>query len=264
MKITVFTSNRPRHLYLINQMAQIADEVFAIQECTTVFPGQVKDFFDNSSVMQEYFSYVNQSETNIFGTIGFLKENVRQLALKSGDLNKVSMNILRPALQSDIYIILGASYIKGDLINFLVEHNAINIHMGISPYFRGSSTNFWAPCKGHFDMVGATIHMLSKGLDSGAILYHALPKPQKINAFDLGMMSVKVAIDSVVERIKTCQLFKIVPEEQDKTEEILYTQNSDFTDEVAKDYLEHLPDEEEIYEQLSNRDISLFKDIYLG
>lgn len=72
MKITVFTSNRPRHLYLINQMAKIADEVFAVQECTTVFPGLVKDFFDNSPVMQQYFTYVNQSETNIFGEICFI------------------------------------------------------------------------------------------------------------------------------------------------------------------------------------------------
>lgn len=264
MKITVFTSNRPRHLYLINQMAEIADEVFAIQECTTVFPGQVKDFFDNSPVMQEYFSYVNQSEINIFGSICFLKENVRQLALKSDDLNKVSMDILKPALQSDVYVVLGSSYIKGDLIEFLVRNKAINIHMGISPYFRGSSTNFWAPYKGRIDMVGATIHMLSKGLDSGDILYHAFPKPQKIKPFDLGMMSVKVAIDSVAERIKTGQIFKIKPEVQDKSKEILYTRNSDFTDEVAKDYLENLPTEEEIYQQLSNRDDSLFKEIYLG
>lgn len=264
MKITVFTSNRPRHLYLINQMAKIADEVFAIQECTTVFPGQVKDFFDNSPVMQEYFSYVNQSETNIFGSICFLKENVRQLALKSDDLNKVSMDILKPALHSDVYVVLGSSYIKGDLIEFLVSNKAINIHMGISPYFRGSSTNFWAPYKGHIDMVGATIHMLSKGLDSGDILYHAFPKPQKIKPFDLGMMSVKVAIDSVAERVKTGQIFKIKPEVQDKSKEILYTRNSDFTDEVAKDYLENLPTEEEIYQRLYNRDDSLFKDIYLG
>lgn len=264
MKITVFTSNRPRHLYLINQMAKIADEVFAIQECTTVFPGQVKDTIDNSPVMQKYFSYVNQSEINIFGTVCFLDKNVRQLALKSGDLNRVSLDILKPALQSDIYVVLGSSYIKGDLIEFLVGHRAINIHMGASPYFRGSATNFWAPYKGHIDMVGATIHMLSKGLDSGDILYHAFPKPQKIKPFDLGMMAVKVAIDSVAERVKTDQIFEIKPEAQDKSKEIVYARKSDFTDEIAQNYLDNLPTEEEVYERLSSRDESLFKDVYLG
>ena len=52
MKITVFTSNQPRHLSLIKDLSIIADEVYAIQECNTVFPGEVKDFFDNSEIMQ--------------------------------------------------------------------------------------------------------------------------------------------------------------------------------------------------------------------
>jgi folate-dependent phosphoribosylglycinamide formyltransferase PurN len=245
-------------------MAKIADEVYAIQECTTVFPGLVKDFFDNSPVMQEYFTHVNQSENNIFGSIGFVEKNVRQLALKSDDLNKVGMDILKPALESDVYVVLGASYIKGELIEFLVEHKAINIHMGVSPYYRGSSTNFWAPYQGHIDMVGATIHMLSAGLDSGDILYHSFPKPQRIEAFDLGMMSVKVAIDSVAERIKSGEIFEIKPEKQDRSKEISYTRNKDFTDDVARDYLDHLPTEDDIFYELSNRDVKLFKDIYLG
>ena len=52
MKITVFTSNQPRHLSLIKDLSIIADEVYAIQECNTVFPGEVKDFFDNSEIMK--------------------------------------------------------------------------------------------------------------------------------------------------------------------------------------------------------------------
>lgn len=264
MKITVFTSNRPRHLYLINEMSKIADEVYAIQECTTVFPGLIKDFFDNTPVMQEYFTHVNQSEINIFGTIGFMEKNVRQLAIKSDDLNNVSMEILKPALDSDVYVVLGASFIKGELIEFLVEHKAINIHMGVSPYYRGSSTNFWAPYQGNFDMVGATIHMLSKGLDSGDILYHAFPKPQRIEAFDLGMQSVKVAIDSVAERIKSGEIFEITPEKQDRSKEIFYSRGKDFTDEVARDYLDHLPSEEEILAKLLSRDDSIYKDAYIG
>jgi methionyl-tRNA formyltransferase len=174
------------------------------------------------------------------------------------------MDILKPALESDVYVVLGASYIKGELIEFLVEHKAINIHMGVSPYYRGSSTNFWAPYQGHIDMVGATIHMLSAGLDSGDILYHAFPKPQRIEAFDLGMMSVKVAIDSVAERIKSGEIFEIKPEKQDRSKEISYTRNKDFTDDVARDYLDHLPTEDDIFYELSNRDVKLFKDIYLG
>lgn len=264
MKITVFTSNQPRHLYLIKQMAQIADEVFTVQECNTVYPGKVKDFFDNSEIMKKYFTYVIESEHKIFGEISFMPSNVNQLAVKSGDLNRVSLDILAPALKSDVYIVFGSSYIQGDLIDFLIGQNAINIHMGVSPFFRGSSTNFWAPYKGHIEMVGATIHKLSKGLDSGDIIYHAFPRPQRITPFLLGMESVKVAIDSLTSRVSNGEIFNMSTVKQDKSLEILYTRNSDFTDEVAEDYLEHLLSEEEVYDCLLRRDLSLFKDAYIG
>ena len=55
MRVTVFTSNQPRHLSLIERLAGVAEEVFAVQECNTVFPGRVGDFFRKSEVMQRYF-----------------------------------------------------------------------------------------------------------------------------------------------------------------------------------------------------------------
>ena len=69
MKITVFTCNQPRHLSLISALAKVADEVFAIQECVTVFPGTVADFYRKSDVMQAYFSRVIAAEKEVFGSV---------------------------------------------------------------------------------------------------------------------------------------------------------------------------------------------------
>ena len=46
--------------------------------------------------------------------------------------------------------------------------------MGVSPYYRGNDCNFWALYDDNPHLVGATIHMLTKGLDSGPMLYHAM------------------------------------------------------------------------------------------
>ncbi len=73
MKITVFTSNQPRHISLINSLAAISDRVYAVQECVTVFPGEVKDFFDNSDVMNTYFQRGREAEKEVFGSIVFWK-----------------------------------------------------------------------------------------------------------------------------------------------------------------------------------------------
>ena len=59
------------------------------------------------------------------------------------------------------------------------------------------------------------------------MLYHALPKPEKIDLFDLGMKAVKVAHDSLADRIKSGEIFKFEGVIQDKTKEIKYTTNSD-------------------------------------
>jgi Methionyl-tRNA formyltransferase len=259
MKITVFTSNQPRHISLINSLASIADTVYAIQECNTVFPGEVKDFYDNSDVMNTYFQHVRAAEKEVFGNISFLSGNIAHLALKDDDLNKVSQEILAPALQSDVYVVFGASYIKGWLIDYLIQRTAINIHMGISPYYRGSSCNFWAAYDGHPDLVGATIHLLGKGLDSGDMLYHALPKAEAVDPFVLGMKAVKVAHESLVERIASGEIFRYESIPQDRSKEYRYTKNCDFTDEVAKDYLDHLLTPEQLKCKLEHRDLSLLE-----
>jgi len=44
MKITVFTSNQPRRISLINRLAEVGDMTLAVMEYTTVFPGLVKVF----------------------------------------------------------------------------------------------------------------------------------------------------------------------------------------------------------------------------
>ena len=59
-----------------------------------------------------------------------------------GDLNYLNLNNLKKFLSSDIYIVFGSSYIKGKLVDFLIK-KAINIHMGVSPYW-GCDCNFWA------------------------------------------------------------------------------------------------------------------------
>ncbi len=264
MKITVFTSNQPRHLSLLRSLSAIADEVYAIQECNTVFPGEVKDFYDNSVIMQKYFSMVRKAEREVFGEIGFLPDNVRQLAIKTGDLNHILPETLQSALQSDIYVVFGASFIKAPLIDFLVEKKSINIHMGVSPYYRGNSCNFWAAYDGHPELVGATIHMLSKGLDSGDILYHAMPKAESIDLFTLGMKAVKVAHDSLAERISSGEIFQYPGIAQDRTKEYRYSRRQEFTDEVAKQYMETACSEEEVLNKLKNRDLAMLEKPYVN
>lgn len=237
MKITLFTSNKNRHNYLINLFSNFCDELFVVQECGTIFPGVIPGHYPASEIMKNYFDKVNNAQNKLFGNsyVNNSSKNKKILPMLLGDLNKCSLSFLSDFLKSDIYVVFGSSYIKGQLVDFLVQKKTINIHMGVSPYYRGTDCNFWALYDDNPHLVGATIHMLSKGLDSGLILYHAMSNI-KTNPYEYTMSTVKSAFHSITERIKDKSIFEIEPVVQDKSKEIRYSKKIEFNEEIVKKY----------------------------
>lgn len=258
MRVTVFTSNQPRHLALIEALAGVAEEVLAIQECCTVYPGRVDDLYRQSPVMQDYFTRVIAAEAEVFGRPRFAPANVRQLPIRMGDVNWLEPDSLADALEADAFIVFGASFIRGWLCDELVARRAVNIHMGVSPHYRGSGTNFWAMYDRRPDLVGATIHLLTRGLDSGPMLFHALPPAEAVDPFVHGMRAVRSAHAAVVHHLKQGTLLSLQSVQQDKGRQIRYSRHIDFTDQVAAEYLSRLPTAAEMRSALIRRDMGLF------
>ena len=259
MKITLFTSNKNRHNYLINLLSEVSDELYVIQECGTIFPGIVPDHYQASLTMKKYFENVNNAQFKLFGNsyVNNKKNNIKILPMLFGDLNQCSMDLLVDFLKSDVYVIFGSSYIKGELVDFLVKQKAINIHAGVSPYYRGTDCNFWALYDNNPHLVGSTIHLLSKGLDSGPILYHAM-SDLKINPFEYTMSTVKSAFHSVAKRIEDGSIFTIKPLNQDKVSEVRYSKKSEFNEDVVKEYFE-----KKINLNSKKCDVSLLKEPFI-
>ena len=237
MKITLFTSNNSRHIYLINLLQKYCDELCVIQECKTIFNGVVPGRHPVSNIFKKYFENVDNAQKKLFKHfyVSQFNKNIKILPIQYGDLNYCNLDMLSEFLNSDFYIVFGASYIKGDLVDYLVEKKAINIHAGVSPYYRGTDCNFWALYDNNPHLVGATIHMLSKELDSGPMLYHAMSK-LKSNPFEYTMSAVKSAFHSIAERVIDKSIFNIEYKIQDKSKEIRYTKKIDFNAEVVKNY----------------------------
>jgi Formyl transferase len=258
VKITVFTANQPRHIALVERLSHVASELFAIHECSTIFPGETEDFYHATPTMNEYFTRMTAAEHQVFGPPAFGPRSVRQLLLRAGDLNRLDLVTLEPALSSDAYVVFGASYIRGWLAEALVERRCINLHMGISPYYRGAATNFWALYDGRPEYVGATIHLLSEGLDCGPILFHALPAARAVDPFRLGMDAVSASFDALIARLSSGELWSCDPVLQDRSQELRYSRRADFTDEVAQEYLGRLLTADELADRLHSRDPDRF------
>ena len=85
---------------------------------------------------------MQNAEREVFGKTKISPQGVHQLIMQRGDINHISLDLLGPALNSDYFIVFSGSYLRGPLLEFLVKKQAINIHAGISPYFRGMACNF--------------------------------------------------------------------------------------------------------------------------
>jgi folate-dependent phosphoribosylglycinamide formyltransferase PurN len=246
LKVTIFSSNQPRHIRLVNRLADLGAEVSFVCEANTVYPGKTQDFFSNSPVMCEYFENVIRAEKSLFGDPTFTNSGIKVMTLKSGDLSQLSRNELQSCLEADRYIVFGASYIRGWLVEELVSRGAINIHMGLSPFYRGSSCNFWAMFDNNPAYVGATLHLLTRGLDSGPILKQLSPVYEGEDSFTFTMKAVLTAQDYLLEALSSGTLDQLIPTPQRRESQIRYTKNSDFTDEIAESYLRRNVSPEEI------------------
>ena len=233
--ITIFTGNQPRHISLVNKLKAICNTLYVIMECSTLFPKR-------EGIMKEYFDKVKLSENKIFNKYKFIDDNINVLPICYNDASKLEINLLGKAIYSDVFIVYGSSWIRGDLCHFLEKKNTINIHLGISPYYRGTATTFWPIYDNNYEYVGGTIHSLINKLDAGRIYYTVLPKIINCdNAFDFTMMISEITQNVLVEKLKNYDIWRINAISQDNTKEIKNAKGSDFNTEVANDFLNNLP-----------------------
>ncbi len=260
MNITIFTSNKVRHLYLIKKLSKICEKLFVVLETDTIFTGLNEGDYNISKIKKEYFSRVIEAEKKIFSDeTNYLDEsNLSILPIKLKDINNLTIDYLNPFLKSDLYIVYGSSYIKNDLLNILKLKKTLNIHGGLSPWFKGTDCNFWALYLNKPQFVGSTIHYLTEEIDGGDILYHALSNIETDDPFIYSMSTIKSAFISIIKRISSKKIFSLSSVKQDKKKIIKQSFKKDFTDKTIEDFYKMKIDLRNL-----KFDQSLYKDSYI-
>ncbi len=139
------------------------------------------------------------------------------------------INLLNP----DLIVVFGTSLLKGDILNDYAKR-IINVHLGLSPYYRGSGSNYFPFVNNEPEYVGATFMFLDKGIDTGNIIHQIRPRIN-LNE-DYYEISAKFIIQmSAVysEIIKNFEKIKIKEIKRDKIISHLY-KRKDFSDESLK------------------------------
>jgi hypothetical protein len=233
MKIVLFTSSGLRHRYLINQILKSGHKLIVFQENipTNTQSGSNLD----SNEMIEYFKLVKEAEKSVFSCFDVYTDEELIHSIPFGQLSSINLNNYIDIQKVDLFLVFGSSWIKDPLVEHLINADAINLHMGVSPYFRGTACNYWAQKLSFNDLIGGTVHYLDRGLDSGDIIKQVTLSPGVYDKFKIGMLAVKETIDYLVQNIDKIKKISSFP--QDKSKTIKYSRKIEFTKELAKEFV---------------------------
>lgn len=117
-------------------------------------------------------------------------------------VNDEACKILLQQLQPDIIIVNGTRIISKKILQ-CCKAVFINMHVGITPTYRGSHGGYWALYNNDAENFGTTIHIVDEGVDTGAVLKQVFTSPAKEDNFTTyPILQTAIGINALKEVLK--------------------------------------------------------------
>jgi len=169
-KIALITGPGLNHRYFINRLnREFPIECVFIEELT--YPNFICDSPDNREAWEWFFQRRKEYEENTFAVseLWTCKNQPKVVPIPAGQLNSIDTLKNLEAQKPELIILFGASLIGQEIMDRF-PNRIINLHVGLSGQYRGSSCNFWPIYDGRLDCLGATLLSINAGIDTGEIL----------------------------------------------------------------------------------------------
>jgi folate-dependent phosphoribosylglycinamide formyltransferase PurN len=165
-------------------------------------------------VIERHFAERDRVERSLLGAdIGFSGPDC--FDVPSGGINGTAVLEFLNVRNPDFIVVYGTGLIKAPMLKAF-EGRMINIHLGLSPYYRGAGTNFWPLVKGEPECVGATIHVLVDRVDAGPVLVQVRPSASAADrAHELGTKALKKAVTVLPSILRSLSIGDIAASHQD-------------------------------------------------
>ena len=176
-KVLIITSGSLRHMYFANSIVKSFKTISfkIIFEGNLILPKKL-NLKKSGDIIKDHFNLRQSSEYEFFsGSEEILLQNDKILNLEKGEINNDEIIKKISDFNPSLIITYGCSIIKPKLID-LFKNKIINVHLGLSPYYRGAGTNFHALVNNEFHFFGYSIIYIDKGIDTGEIIHQARPK----------------------------------------------------------------------------------------
>jgi folate-dependent phosphoribosylglycinamide formyltransferase PurN len=137
-----------------------------------------------------------------------------RIDVAAGEANSPVVDEWVQERRPDLVVLYGTSIIRPPLLTRF-DGRLINVHLGLSPYYRGSATNFWPLVYREPECVGATIHLAVSRVDAGPILAQVRPEPFATDrAHELGTRTIVAAFSALGMVIEAYAAGRIKPVSQ--------------------------------------------------
>ncbi len=187
MKYCILTSNQPRHEAFVSTMSKVIKPSFVVRE--------KKPAFEKTKLEKEklFFSDAKNNECNVFD-------------VESKEINSEFVESLFDKYTVDVCLVFGTSLLKRNILR--KSENFLNIHTGLTQYYRGVESTFWALHDEKPERIGVTVHKMNLGIDRGKIYKQSKVKIQSEDDIDsLFFKSCKAGFQILKENLSSIEDF---------------------------------------------------------
>lgn len=195
MNLILFSGTHPRHLFVNRELLKHFEEVLVVvMQREELVPTPPDDLckhdralfihhFEAREAVEDFF-YGNLTAEEVFN-------NVEVFFVSPEQLNTAKVCSKVKSFDADFCFIFGVNMILEPVINALPRHK-INLHLGLSPWFKGDATLYWPFYHLIPQYCGITFHQITEKADAGEIIHQCVP------TLSTGQTLHEVAADCVI------------------------------------------------------------------
>ncbi|MEO9953569.1 formyl transferase [Nonlabens sp.] len=199
-KVILLTSGELRHDFFRMYIALQPGITVIRSYCESIEKNLVSKIknTDVSSLRYKHLQAREQTEKDFFEEfVAYNEDKTQPVHITKGAINDavIVQDIIN--LSPDLIISYGCSIIKAPLIEAFPDR-FINIHLGLSPYYRGSGTNYWPFVNNEPEYCGVTFMNIDTGIDTGKVIHQIRPDMYPLDTFHV------ICNRLLIKSFKTC------------------------------------------------------------
>jgi methionyl-tRNA formyltransferase len=203
-RIAWIGADQPRHLYYINEIRKHFPILGGIMQTRgdkmPEMPGQLT--YTDQKNWNKHFNDRLAAEKKYFG-----EQEIPDFPLLRVD--KDTLNSLNSAqfikdIKPDLVLVFGPGMIRDPLLAALPK-DTVNLHLGLSPRYRGAATLFWPFYFLEPNWAGATFHHIVATPDGGDIIHQTRPKMNENDG--IHDFSARVVLEATKEALRLIKMY---------------------------------------------------------